>query len=185
MENGAEKLSEWVEKYTGELLSWAIHKISDAELAKDLVQDTFLAAAEKYREFRGESSSKTWLFSILNYKIIDVYRKKVKQSVSFDENNLPGYFDEEGSWKDEARPRQWHEEEEHLLDNIEFQAVLKKCLEILPEKWNACLRLKYIMNKNGAEICQELGILPTNFWQIVHRAKMQMRDCIENKWFKN
>ena len=41
------RLSEWVESYTAELYSWAYHKVSYSELAKDLVQDTFLAAAEK------------------------------------------------------------------------------------------------------------------------------------------
>ena len=39
--------------------------------------------------------------------------------------------------------------------------------------------------KSGEEICQELEITPSNFWQIVHRAKLQLRDCIENNWFKN
>ena len=68
-------LPQWVESYTENLHSWAFHKVSDGELAKDLVQDTFLAAAEKIESFKGDSSPKTWLFSILNHKIIDHYRK--------------------------------------------------------------------------------------------------------------
>jgi RNA polymerase sigma-70 factor (ECF subfamily) len=47
-------LSEWVDKHTPELYSWALHKVSDSELAKDLVQDTFFAAAEKITDFQGD-----------------------------------------------------------------------------------------------------------------------------------
>ena len=77
-------LSQLVEEYTGEMYQWACYKVSNTELAKDLVQDTFLAAAEKIDTFKGKSSPKTWLYSILNNKIVDVYRKKVKQAQSMD-----------------------------------------------------------------------------------------------------
>ena len=177
-------LAEMVEMYTSELYSWAVHKVSDSELAKDLVQDTFLAAVEKIDTFRGDSSPKTWLISILNYKIIDVYRKKVNQPVSMDNQVFSKFFDKEGSWQEEKRPKDWHEDDLHLLDDTEFQKVLKKCLDALPETWNMCVKLKYLSEKSGEEICQELGIAPTNFWQIVHRAKLQLRDCVENNWFK-
>jgi RNA polymerase sigma-70 factor (ECF subfamily) len=69
-------IAQWVENYTSDLYAWARYKLSDEELAKDLVQDTFMAAAEKTSSFKGESSPKTYLFSILNHKIIDHYRKK-------------------------------------------------------------------------------------------------------------
>ncbi|KKK73668.1 hypothetical protein LCGC14_2891540, partial [marine sediment metagenome] len=74
-------LENWVEEYTGGLYSWALHKTSDAELAKDMVQDTFMAAAEKINNFRGDSTPKTFLFSILNHKIIDHYRKKINKPI--------------------------------------------------------------------------------------------------------
>jgi len=61
-----EDLSLWVEEFTSGLFSWALHKTSDEELARDLVQDTFMAAAEKLGSFRGDSSAKTFLYSILN-----------------------------------------------------------------------------------------------------------------------
>jgi RNA polymerase sigma-70 factor (ECF subfamily) len=185
MEKQKNNLTAWVEEYTQDLFSWALHKVSDAELARDLVQDTFLAAAEKIDGFRGESSPKTWLFSILNYKIIDHYRKKINQPVSLDNDSLLSFFSENGDWRKEKRPVDWHEEESHLLDNDEFREVLARCLDELPEKWNASVRLKYLMSKSGEEICQELEVTPTNLWQIIHRAKVQLRDCVENNWFEN
>ncbi|MDX2414278.1 MAG: RNA polymerase sigma factor, partial [Bacteroidales bacterium] len=99
-------LSEWVETYTSDLYSWAYHKVSDPEMAKDLVQDTFLAAAEKIQGFRGDSTPKTWLFSILNNKIIDFYRKRVKQPVKMENQVLSTFFDEDESWKVSQRPRE-------------------------------------------------------------------------------
>ena len=179
------RLSQWITTYTSELYSWAYHKLSDTELAKDLVQDTFLAATEKINDFKGESSPKTWLFSILNHKIIDIYRKKVNQTLSIEEHFLNDFFDADGTWKSERRPKDWHEDEGHLLDDNEFQEVLKKCLKALPEKWSICVRLKYLMGKNGEEICHELDLAPTNMWQIIHMAKLQLRDCVDKYWFKN
>lgn len=87
--NHVPNLVKWVESFSGELYSWALYKISDPELAKDLVQDTFLAAAEKKESFRGNSSPRSWLFAILNHKIIDVYRKRIKQPLYWDDHFFP------------------------------------------------------------------------------------------------
>lgn len=176
-------LAGWVEDFSGELYSWALYKVSDPELAKDLVQDTFLAAAEKMESFRGESTPKTWLFAILNNKIIDLYRKKIREPLKADSQFFSNFFNREKEWKKERIPVEWHEEESNLLDNTEFRNVLKKCLDDLPDKWSACIQLKFLENKKGEEICQETGITPSNYWQIIHRSKLQLRDCLETNWF--
>lgn len=179
----ADNIVSWVENYTQELYSWASHKVSDDALAQDLVQDTFLAAAEKIDNFKGESSPKTWLFSILNNKIIDHYRKKINQSVSLEDQSITTFFDADGNWQESRRPGRWKDEDGmHLLDNEEFQMVLTKCLDALPDQWNLAVKLKYLIGKNGDEICQELRITSSNFWQIIHRAKLQLRDCVNKNW---
>jgi RNA polymerase sigma-70 factor (TIGR02943 family) len=179
------RLSEWVETYTSELYSWAFHKVSDTELAKDLVQDTFLAAVEKIESFKGDSSPKTWLFSILNHKIIDHYRKKINRPVSIDNELLSSFFDDNGTWRTEKRPKDWQEDETNLLDDNDFLKILEKCIEDLPDKWNISIKLKYLSERSSEEICQELDIAPTNMWQMIHRAKIQLRDCVEHNWFNN
>ncbi len=177
-------ISQWVDDYTDEMLSWALHKTSNIEVAKDLIQDTFVAALVKIDSFKQKSSPKTWLFSILNNKIIDHYRKKIKRAVDIHDQVVSNYFDEHGTWLKDKRPQNW-ETDNHLLDDTEFQSVLEKCIENLPDKWEDSIRLKYLMEKNGKEICQVLNLSPTNFWQIIHRAKLQLRDCIEISWFEN
>ena len=179
-------LTDWVNKFTEDLFKWAYHKTSSNEIAADLVQDTFLAAAEKIASFKGDSSPKTWLFSILNHKIIDHYRKKVNQPLAIEDQSFSNFFTDDGDWQEIRKPKDWQKEDDiNMLDDDEFQQVLKKCMDVLPEKWSACVKLKYLSEKNGEDICQELDITPSNFWQIVHRAKLQLRDCVEKNWFHN
>jgi len=180
-----ELLGQWASLYAEEMLNWAFHKTSSGEMAEDLVQDTFLAASEKISTFKGNSTPKTWLFSILNNKIVDYYRKKVKLAVPVEDQVLSSVFDKAESWAHKRMPHDWSDDDGHLLDEEDFQKVLKYCLDALPEKWNLCVKLKYLTQKNGQEICQELNLTPSNFWQIIHRAKLQLRDCIEQNWFNN
>ncbi|MFC2115962.1 sigma-70 family RNA polymerase sigma factor [Bacteroidota bacterium] len=182
--NESPDLALWVDEYTSDLYSWALYKVSDEELAKDLVQDTFLAAAEKLDSFRGDSSPKTYLFSIINYKIIDHYRKKVNRPVTMENDKLSAFFSENGDWHEQKKPHEWHEDDTNLLDNMDFQSVLQDCITNLPDKWNACVTSKYLVEKKTEEICQELGITTTNYWQMMHRAKLQLRECIEENWFQ-
>jgi RNA polymerase sigma-70 factor (ECF subfamily) len=175
----------WVKEFAGDLYQWAHYKTSTTAEAEDLVQDTFLAALEEMESFRGESTPKTWLFSILNHKIMDYYRKKVTQTGKTNETStITMFFNEMGEWNAMARPHDWQNDDANLLDDHQFQAILARCLEALPDKWSTCVKLKYLSDKSGEEICQEIGINTTNYWQIVHRAKLQLRNCVENEWFK-
>ena len=67
---------QWVDQHADYLFSLAIVRVNDEELAKDLVQETFLAALGRVKYFEGKSSERTWLTAILKNKIVDVYRKK-------------------------------------------------------------------------------------------------------------
>ncbi len=178
-------LKNWVKAYTEDLFKWALYKTSSEQLAEDLVQDTFLAAAEKLYGFKAESSPKTWLFSILNNKIVDYYRRKFKTPQTIGDDIIGETFDDSGNWHKNRQPKDWQLEEHNILDDDDFKAVLKQCMDDLPAQWSSCMKLKYLMGKNGTEICQELEISPTNFWQIVHRAKLHLRKCLENNWYKD
>lgn len=178
-------LESWVEGYSDDLFSWAYSKTNNIEIAKDLTQDTFLAAAKGIEKFKGESQAKTWLFSILNNKIADYHKKNFKkQSAGIIENEgLTPFFNEKGSWHKELKDPEWDDNETHLLDDSDFNDVLEKCMSDLPETWFSAISLKYNHSKNGDLICQELGISQSNYWQILHRAKLQLRSCLNLNWF--
>ena len=178
----------WVNQFSDALYSWALYKTSSKETAEDLVQDTFVSAFHKIDNFKGQSQPKTWLFSILNNKIIDFYRKNAKiKKHEFKLSEKAGFqlsdnlFNETNGWKTREIDPIWDQEEE-LLDNPEFNGVMAACIDNLPEKWKTAITSKYLTDKKAKEICQDLGITVSNYWQIVHRAKLLLKECLETNW---
>lgn len=179
-----EKINNWIETYTEEMLSWTTYKVSNPEHAKDIVQDTFFAIVKNINSFQHKSNPKTWIFSILNNKIVDYFRKKYKTPVKSDVDVYTNFFNKDGEWISDKKPKDWLEDETELLDDFDFNKIFNYCIDNLPEKWNALVRMKYLMNKKSEEVCQELEISTTNMWQMMHRAKLKLRSCLEINWFK-
>jgi RNA polymerase sigma-70 factor (ECF subfamily) len=115
-------LDDWVNNYAAALLSRAIYKISDIESAKDIVQETFLDASKNIHSFKHKSKAKTWLFSILNNKIADYYRKKYQQDTKVD-IDISMFFTKNGEWIDEKQPQEWQNPENNLLDNLTLRKI--------------------------------------------------------------
>jgi len=176
----------WVKNYGNYLYNFAIVRVYDSELAEDLVQETFYSAVRAKDSFLGKSSEKTWLTSILKRKIIDNFRKNArnKEDKILDKDD---YFQTEGilkgHWEDNHLPNDWEIKDGQELENTEFQKILRGCLSKLPKKMAVTFSLKEIDDYSTEEICKELDITPSNLWVMMHRAKLQLRDCIEKAWF--
>jgi RNA polymerase sigma-70 factor (ECF subfamily) len=183
-----EIVSKWVGEYGDDLYSWAFYKTSSRETAQDLIQETFLSAFKSYKTFKHESQPKTWLFKILNNKIIDYYRKSANTLKGVDlkdeeahERMVNKLFDQNDNWEPTGFEQSW-EDDQHLLDNPEFNEIMDGCLNDLPSAWRFAVTAKYHLEKEPKDICQELNITPSNYWQIIHRAKLLLKKCIEIKW---
>lgn len=185
-------LEDWVHAHTDALLARALQHVQDRAIAEDLVQDTFMAACVSFEQFRGESAPRTWLLSILQHKIADHFRKKLRNPVVLESSLQPEradrlqeqFFATDGAWLAGKTPTRGDYYDMHLLDDPEFSHTLQQCMDKLPTGWHAAIQLKYLEKKKGKEICQDLNLTTTNYWQILHRAKLQLRQCLDLHWFK-
>ncbi len=179
----SKQITQWVKQHGDALYSWALYKTSSKETAEDLVQDTFIVAFDKFDSFENRSQSKTWLFSILNNKIIDHYRKNSKtfiQSEKQEQNATvaaDNQFDDEEHWKETSDFT-----DQNWLDNPDFNLILANCIKKLPDNWQFVIQSKYILDKESSTICQELKVTPSNYWQMIHRSKLLLKKCIETNW---
>lgn len=72
----SEELSVEFESFQGELKSFLLRMTASVQDAEDIVQDTYLRAQAKIETFRGDSSLKTWVFSIASNLARDLLRSK-------------------------------------------------------------------------------------------------------------
>lgn len=162
------------------LLSFAMTKLTDRELAKDLVQDTFVSALTHLETFKGNSSIKTWLTSILNRKIIDHWRKAETKFV----DPLSHFFQTDRKaqhWIESKRPKGHIADFEQAIFDAEERSALDDCIEILPSNWKHIIQSKYFLEKKAEAICKDFNITPSNMWIIIHRSKLSLRECLEQK----
>ncbi|QNK61499.1 sigma-70 family RNA polymerase sigma factor [Pedobacter sp. PAMC26386] len=178
----------WVQNHADYLYSYAITRINEEDQARDLVQETFLAALERLDKFEGRSSERTWLTSILKNKIIDVYRKnssglgKKMVNLTVEEQDQDFFDPYDGHWKKSHRPEPFGIEDHDPLMNKELNSILKKCMQKLPALWLSVFTMKHIDDETTDLICAELKVTPSNFWVIIHRAKLNLRACLQKNW---
>ena len=177
----------WVDLYADYLFTYAIARLNDEELAKDLVQETFLAALEKTAQFKGNSSERTWLTAILKNKVVDVYRKNssglskksgIKEALQEPEDF---FYPEDGHWYEAHRPQEFGVEQDSIL-NKEFNQILQKCMQKLPVLWLSVFTMKHMDDASTELICTELKVSAANFWVIIHRTKLNLRACLQKNW---
>lgn len=180
------KIEDWIAQYSDMLLRYALPRVNDRETAKDLVQETFLAAWRNIDHFRGEISEKNWLYTILKRKIIDHFRKaanRLTDSLPEGEGGEASIFRENGHWKREGYPSRWSVDYNQSIENKEFYEVFNSCKSKLKEIQNMVFTMKYLEGAESEEICKVLNITPSNYWVLLHRAKVQLRSCLEKNWF--
>ncbi len=179
---------QWVDNYADYLYSYAMTRINDEEQARDLVQETFLAALEKMEKFEGRSAERTWLTSILKHKLIDVYRKKSSGPGKSTEAQVASHENEEffhaedGHWKVAHQPLEFGMEQYDPLINKEFNHLLQNCMRKLPALWLSVFTMKHMDDQDTQTICSELKVTDSNFWVIIHRAKVHLRSCLQKNW---
>ena len=177
----------WVSAHADYLYAYALTRTNNQEQARDLVQETFLAALEKADKFEGRSSERTWLTAILKFKVIDLYRKNAsglgQRIAELPLETHQDFFDtNNGHWNDRHRPMDFGIEQPDALENKELQKILQQCMSRLPSLWLSVFTMKHMDEEATETICSELKVSAANFWVIIHRAKVSLRSCLQKNW---
>jgi RNA polymerase sigma-70 factor (ECF subfamily) len=175
------------------LYGYALSKLRLPSAADELVQETLLAALEGKASFAGKSKLRTWLTGILKHKIADWHRSEARnparpsvrpQADTKDsyEDTCDALFDSAGNWVNP--PLAWPNPEQSL-ENRRFWEMLDSCMASLPPATARAFYLREIQGLSTEEICAELGISQSNCWVMLHRARLGLRQSLEERWFVN
>ena len=174
-----------------DMLRFAQLQLRNNETAEDLVQEAIEAALRHSSTFAGRSTLKTWVFAILRNRIID-HLRQTSRTVSMSslvedgedwQERLDNYFNEKGRWRDGTRPLTWPTPEESMQAK-QFWVVFEACLDHLPATAGRVFMMREFLGFESAEICSQVGITSSNCHVILHRARLKLRNCLENGWVR-
>ena len=167
------------------LLRYASLQLRDAAAAEDAVQEALLAALAGEAGFAGRANLRTWVTGILKHKIVDAIRRQAREPRLPDApeealDDFDALFRRNGHWAE--RPAGWGDPD-GALEQSQFFRALEMCLERLPARTARVFMMREHLGHETAEICKELEITPTHCWVMLYRARMSLRECLQQTWF--
>jgi RNA polymerase sigma-70 factor (TIGR02943 family) len=174
----------WIEAYHDILFKYALARLRDADLAEESIQETFLAALQSRKGFRGMASEKTWLISILKRKIYDHFRrigrdKQINMTLPL-EHSRNDVFDSERM--PALRSRIWFSDPSMVYEQKEFLKIMTHALSELPERTAQAFFLREVIQLSSQEICEVMDISNYNLYVMVHRARKHLKRDLQSKW---
>ncbi|MBK6509097.1 MAG: RNA polymerase sigma factor [Haliea sp.] len=153
--------------------------------AEEAVQEAWMAVMRHLGGFRGDSSLKTWLFTIVSNEAKSRLRK-ARREVPLDgvgDDGSPQLFsdrfDATGHWR--TAPPLWDQDSpEGLLSFEDFRRCLEKVIERLPENQRAAMAMCDMDGLPLDEICNILGVSASNVRVLIHRARLKVYAMVEH-----
>ncbi len=178
--------SAWLDAHGDALFSYALSRVRRPDVAEDLVQEALLAALGKADSFAGRSLERTWLIGILRHKVLDYFRrrrrsKEVQEPVLGTSQGTMGLFNRRGRWS--PKPHAWGADPAACYEDAEFWRVYEACRDRLPTTLSEAYILRELEGLSVEQVCTILDISSTNLGIRLHRARLAMRGCLDERWF--
>jgi RNA polymerase sigma-70 factor (TIGR02943 family) len=176
----------WVDQCGDYLYRYALHRLRDPIIAEDVVQETFLAGIKGLDRYDARVEVRFWLRGILRNKIVDHIRKMARELPLEDaeEYEKPGSFLMKHSGIPTRTPLPWKFDPRQAFEDQEFWQILETCTTKLPERLRLAFVLKELEGVSSEETCKVLKLSPNNLWVMIHRARKQLKSCLERNWGK-
>lgn len=162
-------LEDLLVRHQAQVYRYGLSMCRDPEDAKDVLQDTLLAMARGVREFRGESSISTWLYTVARSFCI---KKRRKSKFAPDhERSLEGGAAEEGMQiADDGRGP------EEALAGKQVEEALESAIQSLEPMYREVLVLRDVEGLKATEVAEVLGITVQAVKSRLHRARLSVRE---------
>ena len=141
---------EQIDLHADDVLRYLAKNIKDGEVAKDILQDTFVSLWEN-KEKVEPSKIKNWLFTVAHNNMLKLFRyNKIRQNSFIEENSSEL--------------------------NLENTQLIDQLLKQLPDRMRQCLMLKDWQGFSIKEIAEILDISEENVKVNIFRAKVKLKE---------
>ena len=152
--------------YSKAMLNVAFRIVGSVDEAEDVLQDAFIDAFNRIKDFRQETTFGLWLKQIVVHRAINLLRKRKLEMVELGEDQLDNIPNEES--EDDS--------------DIQYKvAQVKEAMKELPEGYRVVLSLYLLEGYDHEEIGQVLNISENTSRTQFLRAKRKLNEILKNK----
>lgn len=151
------------------LYNFAYHLTYNEEDSNDLVQETYMKAYRFIDSYEQGTNAKAWLFKILKNAFINEYRKKAKQPIKVDYEDVVAYQDLE-----DARPGGTVDLRQEIFQGMIGDEVTR-AINSLPVDFRTVILLCDIEGFTYEEIAKIIDIPIGTVRSRLHRAREMMK----------
>lgn len=155
------------------LYTFAFHLTYKEEDAKDLVQETYLKAYRFLDSYEEGTNAKAWLFKILKNAFINEYRKRSKQPIQVDYEEVTSYHDAE-----DGTPASYVDLRQELFQGMMGDEVTR-ALNLLPVDFKTVILLCDIEDFSYEEIAKIVDIPIGTVRSRLHRARGMLQENLK------
>ncbi|MFT3842611.1 MAG: sigma-70 family RNA polymerase sigma factor [Myxococcaceae bacterium] len=165
----ASALDDLLHRYEKPVFRFGLRMCGSEEDAKDVLQETLVAAFKGLPEFRGDAELSTWLFQIARSFCVKARRKPAgapAQLAPLDAPEARGVASELAGPDAKAHAR-------------EIGDVLQAAIRALPDDWREVVVLKDVEGLSAEEMAKVLGEDVAAVKSRLHRARLQLRENLD------
>lgn len=145
--------------------------VSNEELAKEVLNDTFLAAFRKPDSYDYSSKFSTWLCGIARNKALSAVRQ---------EGRIPDTASLDG--EEALQVAATAADPQDHLDSADLREVLSECLKRLSEDHRKTAQLVYCGEMKQDDVAELLGCPVGTIKSRLHQARAQLAKCVRRRY---
>ena len=158
-----EFIEQAMRNYESSLIGYASTLLNDLDLARDVVQDTFIRLCQQDLE-KVRENLKSWLFTVCRNRALDIIRKGKRQQALA-----------EAQWNNIEAPGLQPDEE---IEKQELLTQLTRYLERLTENQREVIILKFQQDLSYREIQTITGLTTGNIGFLIHTGIKRLQEIL-------
>jgi len=160
-----------VRQHAGRMLMTARRLLRDGHEAEDAVQEAFVSAARAIGGFAGDARLSTWLHRIVvNTALMRLRSRRRRREEPIDD--LLPRFDADGHHAEGVVG--WETPSDVLLERRQTRAMVRRCIDELPERYRTVILLRDIEEMDTEETARSIGSTPNAVKIRLHRARQAL-----------